>query len=364
MDALEHGNTVEETDEAVLWLGLPMAPSVLLQMVGPRVANHVLETLHEAYPGPLPALAHARRIRGGQGRDRRPRRRPPHRRGDQRGRARGDRRRGAAPARRGRGRRGGRRRRLPHPRRRLPVLPRRDHDAPRSDRDLGARRRKPARGVPRRRYARPAWLTTGASGSTSRHEEHAGGLLERLGERLGGEAAELAQRPRSRSGSRSRATTTRLRLRRDSPADAAKAQAVVEAELRAHGIEAKTSKVEHWLDDEERWDDEPPGETWEQEELDRGYAPWEVRVECASHERGPAARGAARDGGLQADPRIPVPDRRRREPRRTPRRWRPALHGEVAAGGELVSETAPSNPFAVFGGLGSAGTPIGRLVRR
>jgi 3-hydroxyacyl-CoA dehydrogenase len=54
MDALEHGNTVEETDEAILRLGMPMAPSVLLQMVGPRVANHVLETLHEAYPERFP----------------------------------------------------------------------------------------------------------------------------------------------------------------------------------------------------------------------------------------------------------------------------------------------------------------------
>jgi 3-hydroxyacyl-CoA dehydrogenase len=54
MDALENGNTVEETDEAVLSLGLPMAPSVLLQMVGPRVANHVLETLHAAYPDRFP----------------------------------------------------------------------------------------------------------------------------------------------------------------------------------------------------------------------------------------------------------------------------------------------------------------------
>jgi len=54
MDALEHGNTVEETDEAILGLGMPMAPSVLLQMVGPRVANHVLETLHEAYPDRFP----------------------------------------------------------------------------------------------------------------------------------------------------------------------------------------------------------------------------------------------------------------------------------------------------------------------
>jgi 3-hydroxyacyl-CoA dehydrogenase len=54
MDAIENGNTVEETDEAIMSLGLPMAPSVLLQMVGPRVANHVLETLHEAYPDRFP----------------------------------------------------------------------------------------------------------------------------------------------------------------------------------------------------------------------------------------------------------------------------------------------------------------------
>jgi 3-hydroxyacyl-CoA dehydrogenase/enoyl-CoA hydratase/carnithine racemase len=50
MEALEQGNTIEETDEAVLRLGMPMAPSVLLQMVGPRVANHVLQTLNDAYP--------------------------------------------------------------------------------------------------------------------------------------------------------------------------------------------------------------------------------------------------------------------------------------------------------------------------
>ncbi|HWN22876.1 MAG TPA: 3-hydroxyacyl-CoA dehydrogenase NAD-binding domain-containing protein [Gaiellaceae bacterium] len=54
MDALEQGNTVEETDAAILRLGMPMAPSVLLQMVGPRVANHVLHTLHDAYPDRFP----------------------------------------------------------------------------------------------------------------------------------------------------------------------------------------------------------------------------------------------------------------------------------------------------------------------
>ncbi len=54
MDSLEHGNTTEETDEAIVELGMPMAPSVLLQLVGPRVANHVLETMHEAYPDRFP----------------------------------------------------------------------------------------------------------------------------------------------------------------------------------------------------------------------------------------------------------------------------------------------------------------------
>jgi 3-hydroxyacyl-CoA dehydrogenase len=54
LSALERGNSVEETDEAILRLGLPMAPSVLLQMVGPRVALHVLETLHAAYPDRFP----------------------------------------------------------------------------------------------------------------------------------------------------------------------------------------------------------------------------------------------------------------------------------------------------------------------
>ena len=55
--ALDHGNTVEETDEAVLRLGLPMAPSFLLQLVGPKVANHVRHTLHDAWPDRFPLSA-------------------------------------------------------------------------------------------------------------------------------------------------------------------------------------------------------------------------------------------------------------------------------------------------------------------
>jgi 3-hydroxyacyl-CoA dehydrogenase/enoyl-CoA hydratase/carnithine racemase len=50
LDEIERGNSVENTDEAVLGLGLPMAPSMLLQMVGQQVAEHVRETLYAAYP--------------------------------------------------------------------------------------------------------------------------------------------------------------------------------------------------------------------------------------------------------------------------------------------------------------------------
>jgi 3-hydroxyacyl-CoA dehydrogenase/enoyl-CoA hydratase/carnithine racemase len=54
MDAVEHGTPVEEVDEAVMSLGMPMAPSVLLQLVGPRVAQHVLERMHDAFPDRFP----------------------------------------------------------------------------------------------------------------------------------------------------------------------------------------------------------------------------------------------------------------------------------------------------------------------
>jgi 3-hydroxyacyl-CoA dehydrogenase/enoyl-CoA hydratase/carnithine racemase len=49
-EALDHGTPVDVTDDAMLRLGMPMAPSVLVRMVGPRIANHVLHTMHDAYP--------------------------------------------------------------------------------------------------------------------------------------------------------------------------------------------------------------------------------------------------------------------------------------------------------------------------
>ncbi|MFC4533931.1 3-hydroxyacyl-CoA dehydrogenase NAD-binding domain-containing protein [Sphaerisporangium dianthi] len=49
--AVDEGTPIEVADHALDGLGLPMTPFTLLQLVGPAVALHVSETLHEAFPG-------------------------------------------------------------------------------------------------------------------------------------------------------------------------------------------------------------------------------------------------------------------------------------------------------------------------
>jgi len=48
--AVDEGTSFEVADKALEALGLPMSPFVLLQLVGPGVALHVAETMHEAFP--------------------------------------------------------------------------------------------------------------------------------------------------------------------------------------------------------------------------------------------------------------------------------------------------------------------------
>ncbi|WP_306367896.1 3-hydroxyacyl-CoA dehydrogenase NAD-binding domain-containing protein [Nocardiopsis sp. CC223A] len=50
LGAVSEGTEPEVADRAVAPLGLPMSPLMLLQLVGPAVALHVSETLHEAFP--------------------------------------------------------------------------------------------------------------------------------------------------------------------------------------------------------------------------------------------------------------------------------------------------------------------------
>jgi hypothetical protein len=181
-------------------------------------------------------------------------------------------------------------------------------------------------------------------------EEHARGLLARLGAELGSEARELAHELEERRLAVSRDGET-VFVYAASRQEADQAEAVVHAELRDHGVEARASRIEHWLAAEERWDDEPPGETWEAEEVHRGYAPWEVRVACDSREAARQLSERLEDEGYRPDRRftyVIVGTETRGDAESLAAR----LHGSVEPGGELVWETAPGNPFAVFGGLG------------
>jgi hypothetical protein len=181
-------------------------------------------------------------------------------------------------------------------------------------------------------------------------DEHATGLLDRLAGELGSEARELAEELMERRLAVSRAGET-VFVYADSRTEAEQAYKVVEAELRENGIEARTSCIEHWLDDEDRWDDEPPTGTWEEEELRRGYAPWEVRVECTSRQEASKLADQLEQEGYKPERRFQyliVGTASREDADSLAAR----LHGDVEPGGELVYEASPANPFAIFGGLG------------
>jgi hypothetical protein len=181
-------------------------------------------------------------------------------------------------------------------------------------------------------------------------EEHATGLLDRLGGDLDKEARELAEELESRRLVVSRDDDT-IFVYAATRAQAESAHAVIEAQLRAHAIEARTSQVEHWIDEEDRWDDEPPGETWEEEELERGFAPWEVRVELTSRQEANELSEQLESEGYKPERRFNylIVGTASREDANT---LATRLHGEVEAGGEVVLEAEPRNPFAIFGGLG------------
>jgi hypothetical protein len=181
-------------------------------------------------------------------------------------------------------------------------------------------------------------------------EERASGLLERLMGNLGSEARELATTLESHRLAVSRDGET-VFVYAPTRGAAEQALAVVQAELREHGIEARISQVEHWLDEEDRWDDEPPGETWEEEELARGIAPWEVRVECASHQEARDLAGQLEAEGYKPERRFQylIVGTASREDAET---LATRLHGEVEPGSGLVYEVEPANPFAIFGGMG------------
>jgi hypothetical protein len=181
-------------------------------------------------------------------------------------------------------------------------------------------------------------------------EAGARGLLERLG-LARSDADELAEELR----------TQRLAVSQDgetvfvyaaSGMQAEQASRIVEAELQDEGLSPSRFVTERWLRDEDRWDDEPDQPDVEEELLERGYAPWEVRVECktlgAANELAEQLRGEGYDVSRTFTYVIAGAETREQAVELARR-----VEGRVEPGGELVYEVQPQNPFAVFGGLGT-----------
>jgi hypothetical protein len=181
-------------------------------------------------------------------------------------------------------------------------------------------------------------------------EEGAQGLLERLGlARTNAEELAAELRAHRLAVSQDRDTVF---VYAASGMQVEQASRIVENELDDAGLTPSRLVTERWLASEERWDDEPPGPDAEEELLERGYAPWEVRVEADSlgqaHDLAEQLRAEGYDVS-RTFTYVIAGTGSREEAVQLARR----VHGHVEPGGELVYEVQPGNPFAVFGGLGT-----------
>jgi hypothetical protein len=180
-------------------------------------------------------------------------------------------------------------------------------------------------------------------------EEGARGLLERLG-LASSDAKELAEELRSH----------RLAVSQDDDIvfvyaatgmQAEQASRVIEQELEEAGLTPKRLVTERWLRDEDRWSDDPDEGDVEEELLERGYAPWEVRIEAKTLKEAHDLAEQLRAEGFDVSRTftyVIAGTAGREQAVELARRF----HGRVEPGGELVYEVQPQNPFAVFGGLG------------
>lgn len=180
-------------------------------------------------------------------------------------------------------------------------------------------------------------------------EEGAHGFLERM-HLARGDAETLADELREQRLAVSRDGNT-IFVYTASAMQAEQASRVIEQDLQHGGLTPDRLVTEHWLASEERWDDDAPEPPTDEDLVRRGYAPWEVRVECET--LGEARRleeELANEGyGVSRTFTYVIAGTETRDQAVELAR---RVHGDVEPGGELVYEVQPSNPFAVFGGLG------------
>ena len=181
-------------------------------------------------------------------------------------------------------------------------------------------------------------------------EEGAHGLLERIG--FGrSEAEEFADELRAHRLAVSRDGNT-VFVYAASGMQTEQARRVIEQELQEAAVTPTRFVTERWLRDEDRWDDEPDTGDVEEDLLERGYAPWEVRVEAESLGEAHDLAEQLRQEGYDVSRTftyVIAGAATREQATELARR----IHGHVEPGGELVHEVQPGNPFAVFGGLGT-----------
>ncbi len=181
-------------------------------------------------------------------------------------------------------------------------------------------------------------------------EDGARGLFERLG-LARRDAEDLADELREQRLAVSQDGNT-VFVYAASAMQAEQASRIIEQELQDDGLTPTRLVTERWLPDEDRWDDEPEQPDVEEDLLERGYAPWEVRVECKTlREAHDLAEQLRAEGyGVSRTFTFVIAGTENREQAVELAR---RIHGEVEPGGELVYEVQPQNPFAVFGGLGT-----------
>src|SRR3954454_10003775 len=127
-------------------------------------------------------------------------------------------------------------------------------------------------------------------------EEGARGFLDRLGVTKGG-AEEFAEELREHRLAVSQDGNT-IFVYASTGMQAEQASRVIESELNDQSLTPSRFVTERWLREDERWDDEPDQPDVEEELLERGYAPWEVRIETKTRqEAGGPPRAPPRGGG-------------------------------------------------------------------
>ena len=180
-------------------------------------------------------------------------------------------------------------------------------------------------------------------------EAGARGFLDRLGLRRD-DAEELADELREHRLAVSHDRNT-VFVYAATGMQAEQASRIVEQELQEASLTPARFVTERWLREEERWNDDPDGPDPEEDLIERGYAPWEVRVETRSLGEAHDLAEQLRAEGFDVSRTfryVIVGTSTREQAVELARR----VHGNVEPGGELVYEVQPSNPFAVFGGLG------------